>query len=856
MICPSCKSEINDERKFCKYCGAMVQGQAPVPMPELCIKCGDQLLPGENFCANCGASATAQTVQAPVAAVNVAAPSGVPTHNAATPYIPPTVERHPAAERTRRTVKPDRKRVGRLGTILSLVLAVVLGLGGYLGAAGVAGISDSDSEAAPFSSGAETIAAGYIPTDAQGNNLIGNLPYNLHNGGLMAMQGDDVFYANPVDNGNLYCADRGGSVTKLTDFAVANLNVRGNVLIFTDLAACSYSENPENGNTVYLSASTHMELWEATGEDVHIQYGGNLHIISGIRDFCAGELPLDELVVAELDSGYYYQSPVLTETGGIMAVTLEKPAALGTAPTFSSQLDMSAALVPLIAAPGGLSGALRPASVVTSWEQGKKYVDIPNTSGPPKKYEIPIRERVRSSVTINGHSVVATHDELDGGSKITIFDKQGNPMKTTEGHSVQTDGKNLFFMSEGIVYEYDIGANKLEQVSAYKSDRPYYEVLPDGSVKYSVLDKETDTLLHFTAARNPSYENRFASKIMGEVINNRFVYVDPSGKFKYTMEFPYGITRTDYGDFYDPNGVWFSSEMSHNMTQWNTHDHAYTGDKYVFDTNTFGELVNGSEKEPGEGGGQPTAGEPPQPREETSKAESSRAESSQPQSSRPESSQAQSSRSESSQPAREMNLGPDQCLNLVFAMFQGGDFSDSRISSVLTQEEYNLLLKEYNILSSSELLTLNSDATRDLQGILGDFGTISPDQVQRLTGAILGMIKQFKYTVGAVSINGDSATVEVTVSQRVEVSEMRLLEIFTAELQAYPGGPQGLVALGEQGVLNWLLDKMIEVLGDPARYGILSTTPKTVTISMVRKPSGAWVTANTEALSGAMFIFK
>lgn len=55
MLCPKCGKEVEEDAKFCGYCGAALE---PIKGEEVrrrfCPKCGAELREGENFCNACG----------------------------------------------------------------------------------------------------------------------------------------------------------------------------------------------------------------------------------------------------------------------------------------------------------------------------------------------------------------------------------------------------------------------------------------------------------------------------------------------------------------------------------------------------------------------------------------------------------------------------------------------------------------------------------------------------------------------------------------------------------------------------------------------------------------------------------
>jgi hypothetical protein len=196
--------------------------------------------------------------------------------------------------------------------IITIVLSVVLGVGGYFG--GLLLFGGGGTVSIPLSSNE-------IPIDSNGNNLVGNTPENMQNGGLFASQGDTLFFVNFADGGSLYCEAPDIGIFKLTDFPVANINITGDVLMFTDLEACTVSNEYDAGT---VSGLSHAELGELAGRNGRILYGGNLYAYIGIREFYEGKRDISELRFIKMNSGNaYYQGAVLNN-GTLTAIEISR----------------------------------------------------------------------------------------------------------------------------------------------------------------------------------------------------------------------------------------------------------------------------------------------------------------------------------------------------------------------------------------------------------------------------------------------------------------------------------------------------------------------------------------------------
>lgn len=104
-------------------------------------------------------------------------------------------------------------------------------------------------------------------TDGDGYNQVGNLTEQIGFGGSYCIQKDWGFYADTENGNRLTAANADNSISfVLTDFAVANINVLGDLLLFTD----------RSGSVARGYAA------DANLEFVNPMYGGKLYSIKGI----------------------------------------------------------------------------------------------------------------------------------------------------------------------------------------------------------------------------------------------------------------------------------------------------------------------------------------------------------------------------------------------------------------------------------------------------------------------------------------------------------------------------------------------------------------------------------------------
>lgn len=143
-------------------------------------------------------------------------------------------------------------------------------------------------------------------------NLVGSTDGARNTGGFFAAQGDWLFFANFNDGGCLYAEKSNGKKQiKLTDFPVANINVVGDTLAFTDMTHCEYFQNGE-----YITAvgADYKAIFNEVTQPGQVSFGGSLYIIyNPITD------KEPKLSVIRADDNVYYENIVLTPT--TLAVT-------------------------------------------------------------------------------------------------------------------------------------------------------------------------------------------------------------------------------------------------------------------------------------------------------------------------------------------------------------------------------------------------------------------------------------------------------------------------------------------------------------------------------------------------------
>lgn len=133
---------------------------------------------------------------------------------------------------------------------------------------------------------------------------IGNSAHNVGQGGLVAVHDDWIFYANPNFEGALFAKEIDSKKSfQLTDFPVANLNVLDDNLVFTDIYGSYYIEKMEDGTEKYSipNGTQILDTLLKRGENKQIIFGGNLYVLSGVKDLIKKK-SLEHMVLKQMDT--------------------------------------------------------------------------------------------------------------------------------------------------------------------------------------------------------------------------------------------------------------------------------------------------------------------------------------------------------------------------------------------------------------------------------------------------------------------------------------------------------------------------------------------------------------------------
>lgn len=300
---------------------------------------------------------------------------------------------------------------------------------------------------------------------ANGVNVMGNTVGNRNTGGFITHQGDYVYYANFNDKGNLYAAKKDGKdALKLTDFPVANINVAGDVLTFTDISFCEYYKDGSYG---LVKNKSYDELFSLVNNPGQLSPGGSLYII-----YKPLENNEPEMKVLAADSEKYYEGMILTSNVlSYMAVP------------YGNNIQVVPTAAPRDSIPGiQLTARSVNLPVSQGFERsgGEEQTDWFGSPVPSQRDALQMNTEDTNSwrrwaAPLEG-GIVAGPPLYTGGDSlyVTVFTPDGDKsyiyrynintktfVSAVEGHSIASNGNgDVFFLNpEGYVYKYDTSAD-------------------------------------------------------------------------------------------------------------------------------------------------------------------------------------------------------------------------------------------------------------------------------------------------------------------------------------------------------------------------------------------------------------
>ena len=745
--------------------------------------------------------------------------------------------------------------------ILSVFLLLVLAAGGYFG------LTFLLTERNPMDilTGGSDVPTNDMPTDAEGNNLTGNSMQNLYAGGLLAMQGKDLFYANPSDGGSLYCRARNGEITKLTDFPVANLNISGEKLVFTDLAANTIIRS--DGVMGTYSAASHQELWDLAGDEDRIRFGGNLYYILGIKTFCAGEITYNDLIIAKMESELYYQSPVMLEGGDLLVFTVT-PEIKPNGPSLAAQ-PAAMRVFSLSAQPESFSAIPLAVDVVHIMVGDSISIENPTTGKSDFYLDTSAGDSIQSAAVVGGGLYVETINADAAGERgnntISVIDRAtGRAVASIPGHTVQTDGKDLYFINKGSLFKLLPGSGIISQVSDTIVRNTGYKINPNGSVEYQSYDSQTGKLVDMISIPT---DRGYVTTVNGqpvtlpEPLKNAHQFGD--NIYAWDTEAK-GWVRIDPKDIKD-------GKMPYTPTDWGDERRDIDYDRVrLMPPGEIGKLYsdepwNNERKE------LPTPGPSPDPfvpntwpsddyNTPSAPSPAPSADTSADPSPNPSAAPSADPTPPPAVPSAGNNTRqtPVEALDALVLVLQGNDFDSPSVAAMYTPEESSKVIQYYgvDIINTDALIGEIAEA---FTISMMDFGMSHNDELtMRLKEAIKDLLLWFQYTATlepGFDAESDTAIVTLDITARPSLNTDNMEIFFLQEMMQYPGGQQGLVALGNEGLAEFFYEAIIKYVSSPVDYGLLDETAQRATITMRKDTSAGWVLEDLNDLTDLMMTF-
>ncbi len=336
--------------------------------------------------------------------------------------------------------------------------------------------------------------------DTGGNNLVGNSAFLRQEGGLLAAQGNTVFFANPQDAQRLYMADKNGeSLRKLTDFAVANINVAGNRLVFTDMSdSLIFRTTDQGAGIAHIAADSLDDIAALLLPNDDVRLGGRMYIVDGVLALMGGD---DSQLTVTRQGGETYSvyQPLLAYGQVYCHVVAYDDAAAAIVP----QTGSTAAMLPLAAALSAAKPRINhelPLYYDTNDDQVMLRVgDEPvflTESGQygGSKGSVVVGNMLLMTVTNledGQHNLINCYDLENGQLKQSI---PGAQLRYYQGAAIIQNPDNRF------LYAYIAGAEELVPVSTEPVN--YFGINSNGELAYSYNDNREIAIL----SNNPNRE--------------------------------------------------------------------------------------------------------------------------------------------------------------------------------------------------------------------------------------------------------------------------------------------------------------------------------------------------------------
>ncbi len=179
-------------------------------------------------------------------------------------------------------------------------------------------------------SGGAVVSLGQVASADRAVVETGSDDESIFNGGLVCAYNGWLFYSNLEDAGALYASkpDTGADV-KLTDFAVCNINVTKNAVIFTDASGCFYYKS-EGDAAVFSYPDDCSDLGGVIADcpdNAELMFGGVRYALSGMQSFWSDPMT-GSLELTKYDSGEIYYYNMLLFDGMLIYNTMNEDESL------------------------------------------------------------------------------------------------------------------------------------------------------------------------------------------------------------------------------------------------------------------------------------------------------------------------------------------------------------------------------------------------------------------------------------------------------------------------------------------------------------------------------------------------
>lgn len=375
---------------------------------------------------------------------------------------------------------------------------------------------------------------------------------NLSQGGLLAFSQNKIYFADLSNGGVLSVCNIGEEEYSyaLTDYPVANISVREDRILFTDITGTFYTGFDEKGSEVIRvpEEAYTMEMYLADkGLTERINWGGSL-CYAGIASYAgdASEVALED---AEISGDGMYYSPRMTPEQDVIALCIPKEVYLSRALSNILLASADASLPSLGAEAGksfmqylkeGIAGLRDTALILRPGEQptGDKWIrEIPNFER--KDGEVPVTDG-RIELFGDGYfalELAAINPKTEETEyKIAFYNLQDkNEDNCYKQLSVIEGGKNLivkdgqlFYLNEqGDIMRHDPQHGTEPLLAGQNVKNMFLNGNGDFELTLPVLDSEGNTLLLPAVMKEGTWVEKL---ILSELEGERGIYYTIPGQ--------------------------------------------------------------------------------------------------------------------------------------------------------------------------------------------------------------------------------------------------------------------------------------------------------------------------------------